>query len=109
MQRRQVLFAASALLGGLAPRIARAQGYPNRPVRAVVAFAPGGVADTFARILTQKLSENFGRQFYVENITGATGNIGTAQVAKSAPDGYTILFAFSSHVVNPTLFGKLPF
>lgn len=109
MQRRQLVLAASAALGGLAPRMAWAQSYPNRPVRAVVAFAPGGVADTFARILTQRLSEKFGRQFYVENITGATGNIGTAQVAKAAPDGYTILFAFSSHVVNPTLFGKVPF
>jgi tripartite-type tricarboxylate transporter receptor subunit TctC len=109
MQRRQFMFAAGAALGGLAPRFALAQTYPTRPVRAVVAFAPGGVADTFARILTQKLSENFGKQFYVDNITGATGNIGTAQVAKAAPDGYTILFAFSSHVVNPTLFGKLPF
>jgi tripartite-type tricarboxylate transporter receptor subunit TctC len=110
MQRRQFVLAASAALGGVAaPRVALAQGYPNRPVRAVVAFAPGGVADTFARILSQRLSENFGRQFYVENVTGATGNIGTAQVAKAAPDGYTILFAFSSHVVNPTLFGKLPF
>jgi tripartite-type tricarboxylate transporter receptor subunit TctC len=109
MQRRQFMLAAGAALSGLAPRFALAQAYPTRPVRAVVAFAPGGVADTFARILTQKLSENFGKQFYVDNITGATGNIGTAQVAKAAPDGYTILFAFSSHVVNPTLFGKLPF
>jgi tripartite-type tricarboxylate transporter receptor subunit TctC len=109
MQRRQFMLAAGAALSGLAPRFALAQIYPTRPVRAVVAFAPGGVADTFARILTQKLSENFGKQFYVDNITGATGNIGTAQVAKAAPDGYTILFAFSSHVVNPTLFGKLPF
>jgi tripartite-type tricarboxylate transporter receptor subunit TctC len=109
MQRRQFMLAAGAALSGLAPRFALAQAYPTRPVRAVVAFAPGGVADTFARILTQKLSEHFGKQFYVDNITGATGNIGTAQVAKAAPDGYTILFAFSSHVVNPTLFGKLPF
>jgi tripartite-type tricarboxylate transporter receptor subunit TctC len=109
MQRRQFMLAAGAALSGLAPRFALAQTYPTRPVRAVVAFAPGGVADTFARILTQKLSESLGKQFYVDNITGATGNIGTAQVAKAAPDGYTILFAFSSHVVNPTLFGKLPF
>jgi len=89
--------------------IARAQAYPTRPVRAVVAFAPGGVTDTFARLMAQKLTEQFGKQVYVENIAGASGNIGTGQVAKAAPDGYTILFAFSSHVVNPTLFARVPY
>jgi len=78
-------------------------------VRAVVAFAPGGTTDTFARVMAQKLTDQFGKQFYVENIAGATGNIGTAQVAKAPPDGYTILFAFSSHVVNPTLFARVPY
>jgi tripartite-type tricarboxylate transporter receptor subunit TctC len=89
--------------------IARAQTYPSRPVRAVVAFAPGGVTDTFARLMAQKLTEQLGKQVYVENIAGASGNIGTGQVAKAAPDGYTILFAFSSHVVNPTLFARVPY
>src|SRR5262249_22923970 len=89
-------------------RGAWAQTYPTRPVRAVVAFAPGGVTDTFARLMAQKLTEQFGKQVYVENIAGATGNIGTAQVAKAPPDGYTILFAFSSLVVNPPLFAPLP-
>ena len=88
---------------------AGAQSYPTRPVRAVVAFAPGGTTDTFARVMAQKLTDQFGKQFYVENIAGATGNIGTAQVAKAPPDGYTILFAFSSHVVNPTLFARVPY
>jgi tripartite-type tricarboxylate transporter receptor subunit TctC len=78
-------------------------------VRSVVAFAPGGTTDTFARIMAQKLSETLGKQFYVENIAGATGNIGTGLVAKAAPDGYTLLFAFSSYVVNPTLFEKIPY
>jgi tripartite-type tricarboxylate transporter receptor subunit TctC len=59
--------------------------------------------------MAQRLSENLGKQFYVDNITGATGNIGTGQAAKAAPDGYTLLFAFSSYVVNPTLFGKVPY
>src|SRR2546430_4933822 len=90
-------------------RAAWAQAYPSRPVRAVVAFAPGGTTDTFARLMAQKLTEQLGKQVYVENIAGATGNIGTAQVAKAPPDGYTILFAFSSHVVNPTLFARLPY
>jgi len=75
----------------------------------VVAFAPGGVTDTFARLMAQKLTEQLGKQVYVENIAGASGNIGTGQVAKAAPDGYTILFAFSSHVVNPTLFARVPY
>ena len=108
MQRRQFMLAAGAALSGLAPRFALAQTYPTRPVRAVVAFAPGGVADTFARILTQKLSEHFGKQFYVDNITGATGNIGTAQVAKAAPDGYTLgLSGTGTHAINPTLYANV--
>ena len=90
-------------------RVARAQTYPARPVRAIVAFAPGGVTDTFARLMAQKLGERLGQQFYVENIAGATGNIGTGRAAKAAPDGYTLLFAFSSYVVNPTLFDKIPY
>jgi tripartite-type tricarboxylate transporter receptor subunit TctC len=110
MQRRQFLQLTAAAVAGLgAPTIAYAQTYPTRPVRAVVAFAPGGTTDTFARIMSQKLGETLGKQFYVENIAGATGNIGTGQVAKAAPDGYTILFAFSSYVVNPTLFDKIPY
>jgi tripartite-type tricarboxylate transporter receptor subunit TctC len=110
MKRRQFLHLAAATAAGLAaPVMASAQTYPARPVRAVVAFAPGGTTDTFARVMAQKLSETLGKQFYVENIAGATGNIGTGQVAKAAPDGYTLLFAFSSYVVNPTLFDKIPY
>jgi tripartite-type tricarboxylate transporter receptor subunit TctC len=97
----------SALVIGSVP--AKAQTYPAHAVRAIVAFAPGGVTDTFARLMAQKLSENLGQQFYVDNVTGATGNIGTAQAAKAPPDGYTLLFAFSSYVVNPTLFDKIPY
>src|SRR5260370_42330877 len=90
-------------------RAAWAQAYPSRPVRAVVAFAPGGTTDTFARLMAQKLTEQVGKQVYVEYIAGATGNIGTALVAKAPPDGYTILLAFNSHAVNPTLFALLPY
>ena len=78
-------------------------------MRAIVAFAPGGVTDTFARLMAQRLSEDLGKQFYVDNVPGATGNIGTAQAAKAAPDGYTLYFAFSSYVVNPSLFDKIPY
>lgn len=78
-------------------------------MRVIVPFQPGGSTDIFARLAAQKLTEHFGKQFYIENIAGATGNVGTAQAARSAPDGHTLLIAFSSYVVNPTLFAKLPF
>jgi tripartite-type tricarboxylate transporter receptor subunit TctC len=78
-------------------------------VRVIVPFQPGGSTDIFARLAAQKLTEHFGKQFYVENVAGATGNVGTAQAARAAPDGHTLLIAFSSYVVNPTLFAKLPF
>src|SRR5260370_7577000 len=110
IQRRRFLhLAAGAATLSSAPRIAWAQTYPARPVRLIVALAPGGVTDTFARLMGEKLSERLGQQFFVENITGATGNIGTGLAAKAAPDGYTFLFAFSSYVVNPTLFNKIPY
>jgi tripartite-type tricarboxylate transporter receptor subunit TctC len=102
-------FIAGFALALIAATSAAAQTYPTHSVRAIVAFAPGGVTDTFTRLMAQKLSENLKQQFYVDNVPGATGNIGTAQAAKAAPDGYTLLFAFSSYVVNPTLFDKIPY
>jgi tripartite-type tricarboxylate transporter receptor subunit TctC len=108
--RRQFLrLAKGAAALPVLSRLAFALDYPTRAVRVIVAFAPGGATDTFARIMAQKLGEHLGKQFYVENIAGATGNIGTGQAAKAAPDGYTLLFAFSSFVVNPTLFEKIPY
>src|SRR5438034_9557583 len=108
--RREILrlLAGSAALPALAIS-ARSQAWPARPVRIIVPFQPVGSTDIFARLAAQKLTEHFGKQFYVENIAGATGNVGTAQAARAAPDGYTLLIAFSSYVVNPTLFAKLPF
>src|SRR5215468_2438559 len=108
--RRKILqlLAGAAALPALA-RNAAAQAWPARPVRIIVPFQPGGSTDIFARLAAQKLTEHFGKQFYVENIAGATGNVGTAQAARAAADGYTLLIAFSSYVVNPTLFAKLPF
>jgi tripartite-type tricarboxylate transporter receptor subunit TctC len=100
---------AAVALALISAGAATAQTYPARSVRAIVPFAPGGVTDTVTRLLAQKLSENLGQQFYVDNLPGATGNTGTAQAAKAAPDGYTLLFAFSSYVVNPTLFDKIPY
>jgi tripartite-type tricarboxylate transporter receptor subunit TctC len=100
---------AGAAALSVASGSARAQTWPARPVRVIVPFQPGGSTDIFARLAAQKLTEHFGKQFYIENIAGATGNVGTAQAARAAPDGHTLLIAFSSYVVNPTLFAKLPF
>src|SRR5262245_9055526 len=95
LPRRQFLhLAAGAVALPAVSWMPRAQTEPARPVRAVVALALGVVTDAFARLMAQKLTEQLGKQVYVENIAGARGNIGTGQVAKAAPDGYTILFAF---------------
>jgi tripartite-type tricarboxylate transporter receptor subunit TctC len=94
----------------LAAGLAHAQSpYPNRPVRLVAPFAPGGPVDVVARLLAPKLSDGLGQQFYVENHPGASGNIGTALVAKAPADGHTILVISSTLVVNPSLFEKLGF
>jgi tripartite-type tricarboxylate transporter receptor subunit TctC len=110
MNRRRCLYLlAGAAALSAASGSAWAQAWPTRPVRIIVPFQPGGSTDIFARLAAHKLSEHFGKQFYIENIAGATGNVGTAQAARAAPDGYTALIAFSSYVVNPTLFAKLSF
>ena len=114
LPRRQLIGLAGAAVGAaILPLRAWSQplqlNYPTRPVRVIVTFAPGGTVDVFTRIVAQKLSERLGKQFYVENVAGATGNIGTGQAAKAVPDGHTILFAFSSFVVNPSLFAQVPY
>jgi tripartite-type tricarboxylate transporter receptor subunit TctC len=109
VRRRFLSLAGLALVSPAAPRIARAQNYPTRSVRVIVPFAPGGATDLVARIILQELSKQIGQQFYVENIAGASGNMGTGQAAKAPPDGYTVLFAFSSHVTNPLVFDKVPY
>jgi tripartite-type tricarboxylate transporter receptor subunit TctC len=78
-------------------------------VKVIVPFAAGGPTDVMARLLAQKLSESLKQQFYVENHAGAGGNIGTTMVARAAPDGYTILVASSSYVVNPSLYAHNPY
>ncbi len=103
------------LLGGLAAFIlaagALAQGtYPDRPVRLVVPFAPGGVTDTSGRLVAEALSRRLGQPVVVENKPGASGNIGTQGVATAAPDGYTLVLAFDgTMVINPHVFAKVPF
>jgi tripartite-type tricarboxylate transporter receptor subunit TctC len=108
MKRFSLLF--SLLLIGLTPvPDGLAQTYPSRPVRIVVPLSPGGFADTPARMLAPRLSEQLGRQFFVENKPGAGSTIGADFVAKAAPDGYTLLLTGTPHVISAHLYKKLPF
>jgi tripartite-type tricarboxylate transporter receptor subunit TctC len=86
-----------------------AQKYPERPIRAIVVFPPGGPTDIVARIFAQKLSEAWGQQVVVDNRVGAGGNIGMGIAAHAAPDGYTLVFVSSSLMVNPGLYKKVPY
>lgn len=89
---------------------AQAQGYPNKAIKIVVPFAVGGIADTFARVIGQKLADLWGQPVVVENRTGAGGNIGADLVAKAAPDGYTLLLSnIGTHAVNVHLMKSMPF
>jgi tripartite-type tricarboxylate transporter receptor subunit TctC len=109
-QRRRFLrlSAATAALAALS-RMAVAQSYPDRPVRVVVPYAPGGPTDVITRLIAQKLSDRSGKQFFVENIGGGGGNIAMGRVAKMPPDGYTLLMVNPSYVVNPTLYRDPPY
>jgi len=109
--RRQLLAVAAALPLVDLSSTARAQAaWPNKPVRIVVPFAPGGTTDILARALAPELSRAFGQQFIVDNKPGAGGNVGAEQVAKSAPDGYTLLMGtVGTHGINQSLYPKLPF
>lgn len=110
LNRRQFLSAScTALVAAASPRLAWSQSYPARPVRVIVPFAPGGPNDLAARLIAQGLSDRLGKQFYVENIGGAGGNVGTGQASKAAPDGYTILVVAPSYAANPTLFENVPY
>jgi tripartite-type tricarboxylate transporter receptor subunit TctC len=106
----RLLACCAAVLAGAGMSYAQsASGYPAHTVKIIVPFAPGGPTDVMARLVAQKLSENLGQQFYIENHPGAGGNLGMAAAAKAAPDGYTILFVSSSFVVNPSLYAKNPY
>jgi tripartite-type tricarboxylate transporter receptor subunit TctC len=99
--------AAALALG--APFVASAQDYPAHPVRVIVPFAPGGPADVYARFIASKLQESVGQTFVVDNRPGAGSIIGTDAVAKSAPDGYTLLLMSNTHTVNESLIPTKPF
>ena len=81
-------------------RVAHAETYPTRPVRVIVPFAPGGPLDVFGRLMAEKLSQHFGQQFYIENVGGGAGNIGTARAAKVTADGYTLLLTANNNIIN---------
>ncbi|TMI99988.1 MAG: tripartite tricarboxylate transporter substrate binding protein [Alphaproteobacteria bacterium] len=109
-RRTLILLAALATLGLPGPPANAEDQYPSRPVRIVVSFSAGGPTDIVGRVIAQKLSELLGQQFFVENKVGAGGNIGADQVAKSAPDGYTLLVAtVSTHAINPGLYARMPY
>jgi tripartite-type tricarboxylate transporter receptor subunit TctC len=110
LERRQFLkFAGAAAAAPVLGRRASAQGYPAGPVRVIVPFAAGGPTDLFARPIAERLSERFKKQFYVENIAGAGGNIGIGQAARSAPDGQTIILSPANIATNPTLYDKVSY
>jgi tripartite-type tricarboxylate transporter receptor subunit TctC len=106
-RRRLVLMVAATSV--LASARGWTQSYPSRPVRVIVPVAAGGANDTTARLFAQKLSEQLGQQFYVENMPGAGGNLGIATAARAAPDGYTLLAGGGNFVVNPSLYAKIPY
>ena len=104
--RRRLSLTLLSLFVGLGAMPAAAQDYPNRPIKLVVPYPPGGATDVIGRVMAQKLSGVLGQQVVVDNRAGAAGSIGAAAVAKSAPDGYTLLMgALTSHSINANLYG----
>lgn len=103
----------SAMLFGAATFVAatcaHAAGYPDHPVKVIVPFSAGGITDVVARLIAQHLSERLGQQFFITDIAGAGGNIGIGDAARAQGDGYTLLFASSSIVVNPSLYNSVPY
>ena len=110
---RALTFALACALASLSLLLARpalSQAYPDKPVRIVVPFAPGGLADNMVRVMSGKFAERLSQQVVIDNRPGANGNIGTHAVAQSAPDGYTLLAGFNGTlVINPFVYSKLPF
>jgi tripartite-type tricarboxylate transporter receptor subunit TctC len=109
VRRTFLSLAVAAAAAPVISRIATAKPYPTRPVHLIVPYAPAGPTDIAARLIAQGLSDRLGEQFYIENVAGAGGNIGTSRAAKAAPDGYTLVFVGSNHVINPALYDKIPY
>jgi tripartite-type tricarboxylate transporter receptor subunit TctC len=108
-RRTSLLLAFFCFVALMAPAPAGAQAWPNRPVRLVVPFPPGGPADALGRVLADQLNKIWGQPVVIENRGGAGGNLGAEVVARAAPDGYTLLLNASSHVINASLYEKLPY
>jgi tripartite-type tricarboxylate transporter receptor subunit TctC len=108
LRREFLQLTAGAAALPIASRLARAQGYPNRPVRIVVSYPAGNASDIIGRVVAQALSERLGQQFIVENRPGVSGTLGTGVVAKASPDGYTLLMeVVTANVMNSTLYPNL--
>ncbi len=101
--------AGAVLLSGAAPIGDALAAYPEKPIRVVVPYPPGGGTDVIARIVQDRLRQELGQPLVIENRGGAAGSIGTELVAKADPDGYTVLFTLNSHTINPAIYSKLPF
>jgi len=106
---KRAALAAAVVLAAFAALPAAAQSWPTKPVKFIVPFPPGGSVDPLARLLGAKLSESLGQQFVVENRPGASGSLGATVAARSPADGYTFLFVFDTHAVNPALIPDMPF
>ena len=112
LNKRLALLALTlmALSAGLASNSYGQTDYPNKPIRLIVPFTPGGVTDASARLVAEQMSKRLGHQMIVENKPGASGNIGTSQVAAAEPDGYTLVLGFDGTIViNPHVFPSIPF
>lgn len=107
--KQSTALSAASVLGYSALGPAAAQGFPSKPIRVLVGAPPGGTTDTVARTVAAEMSKALGQQVVVENRSGAGGNIAADLVAKSAPDGYTLLVSFTSHAINASLYDRLPF
>jgi len=108
-RRHFLRLAASAAVLPALSCVARAQTYPTRPVRIIVGFAPGGPGDILVRLIGQRLSEQLGQPFVIENRLGAGASVAAEAVVKAAPDGYTLLLVTTAHAVNPSVYEKLNF
>lgn len=108
--KKRLVTAGMVMLGVSLSMPVQAQSYPNKPVRLIVPFAPGGGTDILGRIVAQKLSEQIGQQFLVDNRPGAAGNVGLELTVKAPPDGYTMLVGSSSEIgIGPSLYSRLTF
>src|SRR3954454_21733113 len=110
LNRRSLVAGAAAFASAALTRPALAQDYPQRPVRMIVPYAPGGASDILARLIQPQLDRELGQAFIVDNRGGGASQVGTQAIATAAPDGYTIGIIDSAFVINPGLFaGKLPY